>query len=104
MGYLTDLILAIVPGESGAQLNTLATCKSATFEVLGQSVLEPEKAEMGRKNAIYEEFAKKHAPLIQQIASLEERIESQEELISKLNEMRSQMNEVLLDKKPSGAE
>lgn len=59
--------------------------KSGTFEVLGQSIMEPEKAQATKITALRAEFAKRHAPVLKKVTSIEDRLESQEALISKLN-------------------
>lgn len=67
------------------------------FEVLGQSVMEPDKAEEKKKYTLYAQFSKKYAKLSKKIIFLEEGLQSQEELINKLNQMNYQKDEALIN-------
>ena len=61
--FLVDMIQSIADNSEPELPEEISALKSNTFEVLGQSVLEPEKAEERKKSMIRGEFHKKYNKL-----------------------------------------
>lgn len=73
-----------------------ASGNSASYEVLGESIMFPRKVDPKKSQLRSSDLMKKYSGTVQTIRNIEEKLESQEALIAKLNQMNSEKTDLIL--------
>ena len=73
--------------------------KSNTFQLLGQSMIDPQRGQEKKIEAIKEELNTRYQPLLRKVYEVEQRINTQEALITKLNQMREESSKSVMKEK-----